>query len=221
MGWIMQASRMMQGLFSLLLVVMLALAMFSIVQAGEQRTDVGEVERVQERARAIYDKQSRHLAAGAPVWFEDLLKTGRKARLKAVLKDESVVTLGEKAELLVDEFVYDPGERKGNLALRVAKGAFLFVGGKIEAIKDSKVQITTPAGILGISGTTVWGGPIDTGYGILVLAGEVTVTTPAGRVVIPAGRGTMIYSPDRKPLTPFVWDQAKTDRAVATISFRD
>ena len=61
-----------------------------------------------------------------------------------VLEDESVITLGEKAELLVDEFVYDPGKSKGNLALTVSKGAFLFVGGKIESIKDSKVKITTP-----------------------------------------------------------------------------
>jgi hypothetical protein len=202
-------------------VLLLATASLPFALAAEQRIDVGATERVQERANAVYDNESRLLAKGSEVLFQDLLKTGKEARLEVILEDDSVITLGERAELLVDEFVYDPGKRKGNLALTVSKGAFLFVGGKIEGIKDSKVKITTPVGILGIRGTTVWGGPIDTGYGVLVLDGEVTVTTPGGDVTIPAGRGTMIYGPDRKPLTPYPWDKKKTDRAVATISFRD
>jgi hypothetical protein len=189
--------------------------------ADEERIDVGAAERVQERANAVYSDESRRLSVGSRILFRDLLETGSNARLEVILEDDSVITLGEKAELIVDEFIYEPGQRGGNLALTVAKGAFLFVGGKIESIKESEVKITTPVGILGIRGTTVWGGPIDTGYGILVLDGEVTVTTPAGDVTIPAGRGTMIYGPDRKPLTPYPWDEAKTARAVATISFAD
>lgn len=202
-------------------VLLLSGAFLPFALAAEQRIDVGAAERVQERADAVYDTEPRRLAKGSEVLFQDLLTTGKQARLEVVLADDSVVTLGEKAELLVDQFVYDPGKSKGNLALTVSKGAFLFVGGKIESIKDSKVKITTPVGILGIRGTTVWGGPIDTGYGVLVLDGEVTVTTPGGDVTIPAGRGTMVYGPDRKPLTPYPWDKKKTDRAVATISFAE
>lgn len=212
----MRSRRMIQGAALLLATTALPPAL-----AGNQRVDVGAAERVQDRADAIYDNESRRLSVGSRVIFRDLLETGKEARLEVILEDDSVITLGEKAELLIDEFIYDPGESKGNLALTVSKGAFLFVGGKIEGIKDSKVKITTPVGLLGIRGTTVWGGPIDTGYGVLVLDGEVTVTTPGGDVTIPAGKGTMIYGPDRKPLTPYAWDKKKTDRAVATISFAD
>ena len=37
-----------------------------------------------------------------------------------------------------------------------------------------------PVGAIGLQGTTVWGGPIDGGYGVIVLSGEVTVTGRRG-----------------------------------------
>ena len=39
------------------------------------------------------------------------------------------LTLGENATLVVDDFVYDPFTSRGELSLRVVKGAFLYVGG--------------------------------------------------------------------------------------------
>ena len=59
----------------------------------------------------------------------------------------------------------DPVMSRGELSLRVVKGAFLYVGGRIEGVNGAKVQIHTPVGAIGLRGTTVWGGPIDNGYG--------------------------------------------------------
>ncbi len=42
---------------------------------AQEREHVGNVDRVQNTANAIYADVSRALAASAPVWFEDLLKT--------------------------------------------------------------------------------------------------------------------------------------------------
>ena len=42
-------------------------------------------------------------------------------------------------------------------------------------------------------GTTVWGGRIDGGFGVLVLKGEVWVKTPHGTVDLKEGNGTMIF----------------------------
>ena len=42
------------------------------------------------------------------------------------------------------------------------------------------MQIRTPVAAMGVRGTTVWGGPIDNGYGVIVLSGEVTVNREEG-----------------------------------------
>jgi hypothetical protein len=39
----------------------------------------------------------------------------------------------------------------------------------------AKVQIRTPVAAIDVRGATVWGGPIDNGYGVIVLSGKVTV----------------------------------------------
>jgi hypothetical protein len=186
--------------------------------AAAEPVSVGAVDKVQEQAVAIQAGAQRDLASAGPVYFRDKMRTGPGARLEAKLDDGTVLTLGEKGKLTVDEFVYRPGESGNKLALNVTKGAFLFVGGKIEGPTGGNVSIKTPIGTLGVRGTTVWGGPIDGGFGVLVLKGEVWVKTKHGMVDLKEGAGTMIF-PAKAPQKAAPWSDDRTKRAVATISF--
>jgi hypothetical protein len=186
--------------------------------AAAEPMTVGAVDKVQEQAVAVQAGSSRDLATAGPVYFRDKMRTGLGARLEAKLDDGTVLTLGEKGKLTVDEFVYRPGEAGNKLALNVTKGAFLFVGGKIEGPTGGNVSIKTPVGTLGVRGTTVWGGPIDGGFGVLVLKGEVWVKTKHGTVDLKEGSGTMIFG-KKAPEKAAPWSDDRTKRAVATISF--
>jgi hypothetical protein len=179
---------------------------------------VGAVDKVQEQVVAVQAGASRDLQPAGPVYFRDRMKTGPGARLEAKLDDGTVLTLGEKGKITVDEFVYKPGEQGGKLAIKVTQGAFLFVGGKIEGPTGGNVTIKTPIGTLGVRGTTVWGGPIDGGFGVLVLKGEVWVKTAHGTVDLKEGKGTMVFGA-KGPAKPAPWLDDRTKRAVATISF--
>ena len=202
-------------------VALLLLVQANPGQGAAARQAVGVVTRVQAAAEAVYESEARGLAERSPVLFDDLLQTGAAARLQATLADGTEITLGEMAEILIDAFVYDPESGDGVLELRVVEGAFLFVGGKLEELAGARVEIATPVAILGVRGTTVWGGPIDGGYGVLVLDGTVTVTTSAGAVNLGAGEATMIAGPGQAPDPAQGWSSEKTARAVATISFDD
>src|ERR1700690_726288 len=82
----------------------------------------------------------------------------------------------------------------------------------------AKVQIHTPVGAIGLRGTTVWGGPIDKGYGVIVLNAEVTVTGRRGTVTLKQGQGTMLFG-DGKPRRAAAWPAGRMKRAVASITF--
>jgi hypothetical protein len=107
---------------------------------------------------------------------------------------------------------------RGALSVSIIKGAFLFVGGRIEGVTGAKVQIHTPVAAIGVRGTTVWGGPIDNGYGVVVLSGEVTVTARKGTVTLKQGQGTMLIG-DGKPQRAAAWPAGRMKRAVASITF--
>lgn len=198
-------------------------AAFAATQPGmaADRAAIGTAERVQAEATAIHEESRRALDDGSPVLFEDTLRTGESARLRASLDDGTTVTLGENASIRVDSFVYEPSADKGRLVLDVLEGSFLFIGGAVEDLNDSEVSIATPVATIGIRGTTVWGGPIDGSYGVLVFAGVVTVTTESGSVTLRAGDATMIDGRDAVPDPPAAWDEGRTARAMASIAFAE
>jgi hypothetical protein len=196
-----------------------AAIVLSIAPALAAPDAIGAVDKAQGEVTAAQRGDARNLQADTALYFRDAVRTGAGARFEGKLSDGTVLTLGEKGKLTIDEFVYRPDAPGGKLALSVAKGAFLFVGGKIEAPSGGNVDIKTPVGTLGVRGTTVWGGHIDGGFGVLVLKGEVWLKTKHGTVDLKQGNGTMVYA-GKAPSAPAPWTDDRTQRAVATISFK-
>jgi hypothetical protein len=197
-----------------------ALALFVFaVPASAAEQDIGTVRRVQAKVDALRAADVLQLAVASPLQANDLLRSGPDARLEAELVDGTKVTLGESAELKLDSYVYDPANAARNRLVAKIQGAFLFVGGKIEGT-GSEIKIITANAVMGVRGTTFWGGPIDNAYGVLALSGVVTVSTNVGSVTLTEGQGTTITSADAPPDAPQVWANAKRDRAMTTIAFR-
>jgi hypothetical protein len=178
---------------------------------------VGAVGKVQAHVEATQAGQTRALVVNSDLYFKDQYHSGKDARSGDV-KDGTQLTLGENVTLVVDEFVYNPNRSLGELSIRVVKGVFLYTGGLIEKELGAKVEIRTPIGAIGLRGTTVWGGPIDNGYGVIVLSGEATVTGRRGTVTLKQGQGTMIFG-DGKPNRAAPWPAGRMKRAVASITF--
>jgi len=203
-----------------LLPACLAVAVFSAGVAVADPASIGAVDKIQAEVDATQAGRTRALELNSDLYFRDRCRSGEGARLQATLKDGTRLTLGERATLVIDEFVYDPTTSRGELAVRIAKGAFLYVGGLIEGEPGARVRIRTPAAALGVRGTTVWGGPIDKGFGVLALSGEVTVSGRRGAVTLKKGEGTMIFA-DGRPRRVVAWPDEKVRRALATIAFRN
>jgi len=148
----------------------------------------------------------------------DVLSTGKSARLEVTMVDGTVLTLGEKAVLVVSEYVMDAAP---NAALRLLQGAFSAATGKITQTADASFLVKTEVATIGVRGTTFWGGVLDDKFEVAMLEGKgIYVETRAGRVELTkAGDGTAIDSADAAPSEPKAWGDAKTARAVATVSF--
>src|SRR6185312_13061307 len=126
----------------------------------------------------------------APVHLKDELRTGANARLQVTFLDETQLTLGDHASVVIDRYVYDPDRGIGETFLQATKGAFRFATGRIKEMKDGNIAVSTPFADIGVRGTEFWGGPLDK-YGVLVLEGEITVSNQAGRVTL-SGAGQEI-----------------------------
>lgn len=133
---------------------------------------VGTVTKVQNQAEV----GNTAAAAGTPVHMGDRLSTGAKARLEVTFRDNSLLTLGENANVVIDRYVYNPSKSTGELALNATRGAFRFAGGGIEQMQKKTVTVNTPNAALAVRGTHFWAGPINGQYGVLLLKGKVRVS---------------------------------------------
>jgi hypothetical protein len=147
---------------------------------------------------------SKAAVSGAPIYMNDRLRTGGDARLQVTFRDNSILTLGENTNVLVDRYVFDPEKSKGEVVLNASRGALRFAGGKLKQMSDRRITVQAPVAGLAVRGTEFWAGPIDGQYGVLLLTGKLDVSNRAGAVRLSSpGMGTDI------PLAQRRWRKAQ------------
>jgi hypothetical protein len=57
--------------------------------------------------------------------------------------------LGEKANVIIDRYVYDPDQNVGETVLQATEGAFRFTSGRIKGLKQNKIAVSTPVADIG------------------------------------------------------------------------
>jgi len=189
-------------------------ALFLFSHASLAATAIGTVGRVEGPCSGIVEGSADDLAAGATVYLDEKITTGADARLAVTFADGTTLTIGEKANITLDQFVYAAGGVNKFHATVI--GAFRFISGSHDATREA--SITTAVATIGIRGTDFWGGPIDNAAGVVLLDGAVTVTTAGGSVDLDAANsGVDIAGPT---LTVTNWTEDKRQRALATVTFR-
>ena len=138
---------------------------------------VGTVSRVQNQAQV----GGGNASVGTAVHMGDVLLTGTNARLEVTFVDNTRLTLGENARVVIDRYVYNPERSVGEMALKSTRGALRFATGKINQMDQKNVTVSTPAAALAVRGTEFWIGPINGQYGALLLKGKVRVSGRNGK----------------------------------------
>ena len=109
------------------------------------------------------------VASGEDVVMGDAVSTRTKSRLQIMLLDQTAITMGENASLVIDEFVYDPENAGSALSASVTQGAFRLVTGGVARNNPEGTKVKLPSAVLTIRGTTTEGNCNSTGC-IVVLS---------------------------------------------------
>ena len=208
----------------LIIIVAALLCGFASGQSGAQSARpqaIGTVSRIQGEAIGVNGSATRPLGLNSSVFLNDVVSTGATARLEVTFTDNTRLTLGEKAKLTRDTYVFNPTASQGVLKFGLV-GAFRFVSGQVTKLARSDVSVTTPVANVGIRGTEFWGGPIDDqALGVFLIEGSVRVSNAAGeRILSQRGQGTNIATPGAAPGPVTLWPPDKVSRALAAVAFR-
>jgi len=204
-----------------LIVIAVVLASgFASGPAAAQRA-IGAVSHIQGDSSGTRGGTTRALGLNASVFLNEVVSTGEAARLEITFTDNTRLTLGEKAKLTLDTYVFNPAARSGTINFGVV-GAFRFLSGQVSKLASSNVSVTTPVATVGIRGTEFWGGPIDNqALGVFLIEGTVSVSNAAGQQILSRpGQGTNIATPGAAPGPVTFWPPDKVNRAITTVTFR-
>jgi hypothetical protein len=126
---------------------------------------IGMVTKVENQAQI----GSANAVVGTLVQANDEVRTGPKSRLEISFRDNTKLTLGENATVVIDRFVFNPEESTGEILLRTSAAPFRMVTGRIEGMKNKRINVSTPMAALAVRGTDVWWGPVQGQYGVLLV----------------------------------------------------
>jgi hypothetical protein len=142
---------------------------------------IGVTSAVNPDARGVRpDGVQNTLLVGSNVIFRERIETGPSGQVQLLFNDQSSISVGPNAQLVIDQFVYDPATGAGQMAVSLARGTMRFVGGKIS--KRNEVAIATPSATLGIRGGMTMPTVADDGSTRVVhVFGTTTVRTADGQ----------------------------------------
>lgn len=138
-------------------VFLAALAVFSATAmtsaAAEQ---AGKTLRVTGRAEASgrADVRPRSLAADAPIFDDDVLRTAAQSMASFRFSDGTLLDMGPSSQATVVEYVdAEKGAGLGTAIFRFGLGLFRAATGKIAKANPARFRVESPLGVIGVRGT--------------------------------------------------------------------
>lgn len=133
---------------------MLLLLLASGPAAGQaEPAPAGIVKSTSGEASVVRDGRSLPALPGQAVFPGDTLATGATGALAVVLRDDTALSLGHAAEARLEEFVFEPAQRRLGMLLRIVRGAVGYLSGRIAKLAPGAARVETPVATLGIRGT--------------------------------------------------------------------
>ena len=128
--------------------LLVAMPAWSVETIGKVLAVKGDV-----KAVAADGSQRVKLSLSSPIYANEKIYTGENSKVQIMFTDKSLYTIGSNAEVLLNEYVYDPQTGKGKSIIEVTKGIFRFLTGDIAKQDPEKVKVNTPFATIGVRGS--------------------------------------------------------------------
>jgi hypothetical protein len=163
----------------------------SLAMAAEGGTDgIGFYTAVLGQASVTHPGEARILPVKLhdEVLFKDVIQTQDESRARALFQDDSMLTVGEKSRVEIDEYIYSPEKNVRRAIVKLMQGQVRALVSKVFKANGSKFEVHTRSAVAAARGTyfTVW---VENGQSGIINIGE------KGRVDFTSGGMTVAVDP--------------------------
>jgi hypothetical protein len=133
-------------LFIMILFIFPGLALCDDAPIGKIKNTKGDV-------AVVRGGREIAVAPGDTLFRKDLLRTKKNSSVGVILEDNTVLSLGSKSEITIDDYVFAPEKGKLSMIIRMLKGTASYLSGIIGHQAPESVKFQTPDATIGIRGT--------------------------------------------------------------------
>ena len=132
-----------------LLIIFLSFISFNLVQADNSEfigivgASIGDVK----------NQKNEKLLNGSKVFYGDTIIVNEQSNAQVLFLDQTVITIGEKSELTIDEFIYDPQTNDGKFVSNIKSGTVKIITGQISKKNPDNLEVNVTTGTIGARGT--------------------------------------------------------------------
>jgi hypothetical protein len=101
----------------------------------------------------ILNQKNEKLSTGSKIYFGDTIIVKAQSNAQILLLDETALTVGEKSEITIDEFIYDPLSKVGKIVSNIKIGTVKIITGEISKKNPDNLEVNVPTGSVGARGT--------------------------------------------------------------------
>ena len=151
---------------------------------------IGEVTALKGKADLLRGKEHIDVRVGTKLEEHDQINTKINSKLQIVFNDKTVISLGQKSEFSVDEYLFE--DKNVQAKFSIGKGFFKSITGKIGKIAPKHFKVKTANATIGVRGTTIIGETSEKLDIIACTYGQIVVSTAQGSVVVNQGERTVV-----------------------------
>jgi len=164
--------------------------------------NIGTVAGVKGKSTIHRYHKSISVKNGVKIKVKDTITTSKGSRLQVIMKDNTIITIGENSEYSFDKYTYGNGATP-DVSMKLKKGFFRAITGKISKIAPERFHIKTRSSTIGIRGTHFYGVVNGNEERIVCIRGEILVSTKLRNYTLSAGHSVSlrngVWSINRAP----------------------
>jgi hypothetical protein len=85
----------------------------------------------------------------------DVVRTEQNSSIALVFSDDTIISMGPKTKVAIDEYLFDPLKKKLAFVARIIHGTVSFLSGQIAKLAPESVQLIMPTATIGVRGTHI------------------------------------------------------------------
>jgi hypothetical protein len=116
---------------------------------------IGRVKTYRPESRLVRNGVEGPIGVSTPIEVGDRIITQAHGAVGIIFIDGSVLSLGPRTELVIDDFTFHPAKKDVSFLSRLLQGTASYLSGAIGRISPGSVKFRTPTAVLGLRGTKI------------------------------------------------------------------